>query len=531
MSKLDLLRPYINKDEPFGPIDAYQIGSTDIVGPTDIEALRLLFEKQNRVYKSFRDRPSIIMGRRGSGKTSYLRSVYFGDQYDYYVNITTENILEHISTVIHDLSSDTVYTEAIWKLWEKTLWTCVLTELSNKSIPVSGGLIAIDKYLELLNIKNGDSVDTVLWKLAGLNREVIEANSKNGLSEVLRQFDEKDFGGAKLAAIESLRSTNKKLVILMDSLEDFKLNIVSVERAIEGLLKCAGSMNNPNDVVDIRLCLPTELAGMVIEISSNPIKDFHRELKLEWTAKELILIGAQRLMYFIGLYHPDLIKRKSPFDELKRSEALALFKVVLPEKITNRRGFQEHSISYILRHTQLLPRHFLILLNSIFKGMNITQNPNPYPIRADNIINGIREVEERIVKEIFSAFRMIHPTAEDVCRRCLPELEHVFSQGKLRQIFNRHGKVVFNGGEFNDFQQMLIEIGAIGRVVPGAESDLYINGKFRYTMGHELTISHLDDICIHPLFSGIYSSDGKKELPVYPDGSGVDDQDYRNFDG
>jgi hypothetical protein len=316
----------------------------------------------------------------------------------------------------------------------------------------------------------------------------------------------------------------------MDSLEDFKLNIESVGYAIGGLLKFAGSMNSPRDVVDIRLCLPTESTRKVFEISSNPIKDFNRELRLEWTAKELILIGAQRLMYFIGLYYPDLLKGKSPLGELNRNDAQALFQAVLPEKITNQSGFQENSISYILRHTQLLPRHFLILLNSIFKGTNVEQSLNPFPIREEKIIYGIRQVEERIVEEIFGAFRMLYPTAEETCKRCLPELKHIFSLGTLHTVFNQHGRAVFNGGEFVDFHQMLAEIGAVGRVIPGAESDLYIKAKFKYTVGHQLTFSYEDDLCIHPLFSGIYRGDGKKGRPVYPDGSGLEDQDYRNID-
>ncbi len=524
MTSLNLLKPYITRDEPFGPIDSYQIGSTDIA------VLKLLFDKQNRIYKSFRNRPSIIMGRRGSGKTSYLRSVFFDNQYADTVEIPTANILEHITSVVQDLSNDTVYTETLWHLWDKTLWTCVLAQYRNKNLSIAGDMVIMDGFLKRMSIEIGDSVDTVLLKLASLYRDIIKTDPKNGLSEVFRQFNEKHFEEAKSTAIARLKKDNKKIVVLMDSLEDFKLNIISVERAIQGLLKCVGSMNNPRDVVDIRLCLPTELAGKVVEISSNPIKDFNREVKLEWTAKELISIGAQRLLYYIGLHYPDRLKGKSPLDELTRDEAQMLFRAVLPEKITNQRGFQESPISYILRHTQLLPRHFLMLLNSIFKRSGVTQMLNPFPIKDDKIIYGIRQVEERIVKEIFGAFRMNYPTAEEVCKRCLPQLDHVFSVGALRQAFNRHGKAVFHGTEYFDFQNMLIEIGAIGRVVPGSETDVYVKGKFKYTVGHDLTINYEDQLCLHPLFSGIYSSDGKAERPVYPDGSGFDDQDYRNIE-
>ena len=62
---------YITKDEPFGPIDSGDIDSSDL------KALMMLFEKHNWIYKNLYSRPSIIIGRRGSGKTYYLRSVFF----------------------------------------------------------------------------------------------------------------------------------------------------------------------------------------------------------------------------------------------------------------------------------------------------------------------------------------------------------------------------------------------------------------------------------------------------------------------
>jgi len=520
MSDLKLLEPYITKDQPFGPIDSAKI--------KEYAVLDLLFEKQSRVYRSFKSRPSIIMGRRGSGKTSYLKSVYFQDQYQYFAEVMTATVVEHISRIVQEISGENVYVESISNLWEKTLWTCVLTEIHKRNFPTSKNSDVVDEYLERMGIQNDDSIDTVLWKLESLYREVMETNPKNGLSEVLRQFDLKNFEGAKSAAIESLKAVKGKFVILMDSLEEFHISIESIGRAIKGLLYFAGSMNNPYDVVDIRLCLPTELTRVVYDLSSNALKDFKHLAKLEWTATDLILIGAQRLMYFLGLYYPDLIRGKSPFDELNRSRALDLFKIVLPDTVTNQNNFQEISISYILRHTQLLPRHFLMLLNSIFRSTYNTQSLNPFPVKNEKIIYGIRQVEEPIVKEIFSAFLAIHPAAQDACRRCLPELEHTFTLGRLHHIFNQKGKAVFNWGEFDDFYRMLVEIGAIGKV--SAKSDYYITGKFQYAIGHELSVSYNDDLCIHPLFSGIYDCTSGEKRPIYPEGNGLDDQDYRNME-
>jgi hypothetical protein len=185
-------------------------------------------------------------------------------------------------------------------------------------------------------------------------------------------------------------------------------------------------------------------------------------------------------------------------------------------------------MSYILRHTQLLPRHFLMLLNSIFKGLNAPPGSNPFPVSENKIITGIRKVEEFIISEIFVAFKLIHPTAEITCKRCLPELGHKFSVGELHQVFTRHGKAVFGGDGMFEFQRMLIEIGALGRVIPGKEKDIYIKGNFEYTVAHELTISHDDQLCVHPLFSGIFGNSSRRDRPIYPYGAVLDDEDYRD---
>jgi len=465
------------------------------------------------------------MGRKGSGKTYYLRTVFFDKKYDFYTEIRTAHLLGHISSIIQGMTKNAVFPETLSELWETILWTCVLSEIRKHSLLPSEKLAIVDAYLEKVGVKDGDTVDDVLWKIANLFDEVMKDEPRDGVSEILRRFDRVSFDDAKSTVLDGLKAAKKSFVILMDSLDDFRLDIDSVAHSLQGLLKFVGSMNKPRDVVDIRFCLPSELFRRIIKISSNPNKDFRRALKIQWTASELILIGAQRLMYYLALYYPEFLRRLSPPDLTKRADALMLFSKVLPEKITNQAGFQEETMSYILRHTQLLPRHFLILLNSIFKGLS---GPNPLPISQGKIINGIRKVEEFIVSEIFVAFKLIHPTAEVTCKRCLPELGHKFSVGELHQVFTRHGKAVFGGEGMFEFQRMLIEIGALGRVISGKETDVYIKGNFEYTVAHELTISHDDQLCIHPLFSGIFSNSGRKDRPVYPYGSVLEDEDYRD---
>jgi len=518
----EVLKPYITKDEPFGPIDSADI---DI---RDVEVLEKLFEQHNWVYRNMRHRPSIIMGRKGSGKTSYLRSVYFDDKYEYCTEIRTDHALTHISKVVQGLTKDdAVFPETLAELWETILWVCMFSDIRNQALLSQDKLSLVNGYLEKVGVHDAGSVDDVLWKLARMFDEILEEESKDGLSEVLRRFDRVAFNKTLSTVEDSLKSADKKFVILMDSLDDFQLDFNSVSHSLQGLLKFVGSMNKPRDVVDIRFCLPTELYRRIIKLSSNPNKDFRRSLKLQWTATELILIGAQRLKLYLELYYPEYLKRLLPLEVTNRADALKLFQAVLPPRIANQSGFQEETISYILRHTQLLPRHFLMLLNSIFRSTGGTQSLMPFPVHQDRIINGIRQVEERLVTEIFVAFKPIYPNAEVICKRCLPELGHKFSVGELHRVYTRRGKAVFEGDNLFEFQRMLLEIGAIGRVIPGKATDVYIQGNFEYTVAHEIAVSHDDELCIHPAFSGIFGND-THERPVYPYGSDLDDEDYRD---
>lgn len=514
------LKPYITKDEPFGPID-----STDI-DLRDVNALEKLFEQHNRIYNHLHHRPSIIMGRKGSGKTSYLRTVFFDKKYDYFTEIRTAHVLAHISKVIQGMTREAVFPETLAELWEMILWICVLSEIRKYPLLSQDKLSLVNVYLEKVGVRDTTNVDDVLWKLAGIFDQIVQEHPSEGITELLRRFDRVTFDSTTLAVVDGLKAANKSFVILMDSLDDFQLDIESVSNSLKGLLKFVGSMNKPRDVVDIRFCLPTELYRRIIKISSNPNKDFRRSLKLQWTATELILIGAQRLKIYLELYYPEHLKRLLPLDPTGRADAIKLFNAVLPKTITNHAGFQEETISYILRHTQLLPRHFLMLLNSIFRSSGGTQGLNPFPVNESRILNGIRQVEERIVTEIFVAFKLIHPTAEEVCKRCIPELGHKFSMGDLHRVYTRRGKAVFGGENLFEFQRMLMEIGAVGRVKPGKATDVYIQGNFEYTVDHEIAVSHDDDLCIHPLFSGIFGND-QHDRPVYPYGSDLDDEDYR----
>ena len=524
--QIELMKMYITEDEPFGPDNAAEI--------TEPEALEILFDSHNRIYKALRKRPSIVIGRKGSGKTSYLHAAYFEKNYDYVVEIGTSTAFCNVIESIEKMTKGTLFPESIAELWETVLWIAFFNGVKDQ--PGIKSKKEINAYLAKVGVRDHTSVDDVFWTLLDTLSENAKGKTLGMVSDLLRRFDDISFAEVKEALCEEFRKKNQFAVIMLDSLDDFNLHIPSVALALQGLLKCIGRSNKPSAQTHIRFCLPAELFHIFQNISSNPNKDFRRELVLQWTAQELTLIAANRYLLYLQIYHPDTFHDIGIDVALNKDHARKVFEHAFPDNVVCKLGISEDPVAYVLRHTQLLPRHMLIILNAIWqRKRRLNGNNGSQKISVEAITQGVNCVEQRLVREIFVAFKAVYPNARETCEQCFPELQHVFSIGDLERVFRRHGKRAMETDDFYDFKRMLIEIGAVGRVVEESdenttESDRYIQALFEYTVPHQLVTSTDDGLCLHPLFTEIFSAKTKLKKPVYPYGSMVDDADYRDWE-
>lgn len=514
-SENELLKNYITKSEPFGPINA-----SEIVEP---EARRILFDVHNNLYKSLRQRPSVVIGRKGSGKTAYLQSSYFDNTYDFVIEVETDQALVAVIESVEKLSKGVVFAETTAGLWETILWIPMFCKIRKSMSYKTKNFI--DDYLAKIGIRTEGTVDDILWNIVDSLAERQKDNVIGAVSEILRRTDTVTFQEVKDTVCEELRSKKRRAIMLIDSLEDFHLNINTVAIAVQGLLKCIGRANTPTSSTDIRFCIPAEQYYQFAATSSNYSKDFRRQLLLHWITPELLAVAASRLLIYFELYAPKLFAIHGSYTDLNKKNIQKLFDSIMPSTITNKLGVVENPLAYICRHTQLLPRHLIIILNMISGTQNRYEQSDDFFFTEKSIINGISSSEEGIVLEIFNAYSATYPKAQKVCEECIPELQHKFTLGDLERVFRTHGKKALGTDEFDDFKRLLIEIGAVGRVV--GETEKYVNAIFEYTAHHRLVTSTDDDLCIHPLFSKIFSVKTILKKSVYPYGSSVDDNDYR----
>ena len=299
-------------------------------------------------------------------------------------------------------------------------------------------------------------------------------------------------------------------------------------RALAGLLKAIRALSEASDQYKITFCLPSELYHhFATEISSNPLKDFERSQLIQWTSRELIHLCTNRYSSFLEIFEPDFYAKNIESLRVKhRSDTKRFWKLVFPERIINGKGLEESAIAYILRHTQLSPRHAIMVMNRII-SYNIFQYGSRLGIKNESFVRGIESVEGSICDEIFRGFDYVCGNARVICEIIFPHLSSRTSLSEIHKVYNTFGRGIPDVDGIGDIIRILTQIGALGRIVE--ETERYHVGEFEYTLRDRLIVNSEDALCIHPVFIKRFRvrTDGLK--PIYPVGCDIEGSDYRHW--
>jgi len=521
------IRHLFNVEQPFGPIKTEDIDEPDL--------LQLIFDRENKIYREMSRNPSVILGRRGAGKTAFLKSAYHDGSYDVVVELLAHEAFREIVTTVDKICPHTAYAEEVAEVWDVLFWNSVMVRLVQLRLDDTPEMDLVRQYIKGMELKENESgpyavMRRVIERLLQFPTDSTIGASVRTVAGLVHQviFGSIPFVEARKAAAAFLEEKAISAIVLLDSLEDFQLENESNGRAISGLLTYQGLSRSARDNFRIRFCLPTELWHKLLELSKNPIKDFRSRLLLHWHPREILEIAAHRYVVYLDTLDSERAANlRKTLDA--RGGVRGFWAKLLPDSITNGLRLPERSIPYILRHTQLLPRQLLLYLNHISREHH-AQHGSATPFSAEAIRNGIRQAEGIICEEILSAYSFVHPGGRTACERCIPELPLRFSDATLRQTYGRFGHRRIPGvTDYTDFKRLMIEIGAIGKVTK--ETDIYLEGQFEYTAPHRLIVSTNDELCLHPVFSVTYaarrSQESDKRRVVYPSGSDLSEADYR----
>lgn len=459
----------ISHHHPLGPIDSEDI--------TDMN-FEYYFSKLNPAFEdSLQSDPSFLVGRKGSGKTTMLKATRLSKNYKIVVDINKREFFVYISQRLITDDKYYLFVESVAGICEEYLFSHLAKQMVEKTEINEDQKLKLRKYIDKNNFCN----DTL------------------SLSDL------------KLQVTNLLKERRWKAAILIDNLENSDILFDSTNKLItQGLLFSIGRFNNKaeNKPVSIRCSIPQEIYPRFFEISSNSLKDFENTMFLSWSPREILAMIAKRLELsrtVLGL----------EMDSLKEFRKNSLFIMnILPQEINNAVNLKESAITYILRHTQLLPRQVLMYFNKILKLCfeNSTQGNIQKKITPGLIVRAIDAYETTFAADTVSAYKHIFPEAHSVFKECIPDLRPVFKYGDLDKLHNRFS----NQMDYDYFLSLFFETGCVG--VVDSITEQYVNGLFRYTSPIPLNPNKQAKLCLHPIFTkyfnGLPPEDG--QYAVFP---------------
>jgi hypothetical protein len=514
----------INFNTPFGPNESENVGEDNF---------EIIFDRTTAAAIQLKDKPSLVVGRRGAGKTAILQSIKHRGTYELVVEVPSLSRFDDTLTLLEKGAAELLLPEKTIEIWYRTLWLIVFSEVAKKYLkkrPVEA--LKLQKYVA--NISGSKkSVFSYLTIVARLWARNASKDNVDGLDEALQQLLslETDFEDCVKDCKEILNSQKAEIALLFDNLEKLNLAHDRISATMAGLIGAISKFRNPDIPCDVYCCIPAELYPTLVRQSFNVEKHLSSRILLQWRNHDLMHVAAIRYRKFLELNAPASVFQQIEHFDLDITENLnKFFLTILPKTIVNGVGVEEYTLRYLFRHTQMLPRQFLAILNEI-SSTSLLENRENFFFSSASIVRGVNSIEHRIAEGILSGFSTVYPDARLLCETVLPNLTHRFTVNEFEKTFRRNlsslSHLSFNARSALD---VLLEMGIIGVHVKDAGD--YLVAEYAYALPHRLHYKQEDRLFVHPIFWKEYrispkSKDGYK--PVVAKGLDVDFGDFEEI--
>lgn len=511
-SRDDLLNS-LTATEPLGPV-AHERIVPDVLDDIVYDRIALFADVATKPHMLF-------LGRKGAGKSALLSQIRLGTQKkgrrglilnneeptkgrDYIIDVYSwehfNQIVRNVSRLVSkdDILNDLIPTEYFADIWYQTLWDEIIQHFYNYH--------AYDEECRKI--------------LAPVDQYVHEECDFEGTAQ---QQAKHLFNKARVAIINFLTIKSSRLYFLFDSMENYPVRNATFSRIISGLFQGLTKVNDDSARIIVSFCIPEEIESFMTAEPGNLMKDFSSSTRIRWRPIDLVRIVAHRLRLSASVHDPGFYEKIKNLDFSKRDDLHFIFDLCLPAKITNSRGTEEDPLAYIIRHTQLLPRHILAIFNAAL-SVHLKATGTFLKISETAIRDGITSVEKLIARQILMPYEQIYPKLLAQCRKVLPDLEPVCDRSDLNSVENRFDRLIEE--DVGSVWHKLFEIGIIGRSTnqggseqPHATAESrYCYGQFHFNIDGEFSLPTDGEFCFHPVFSrafGIIRRNGDKRV-VYP---------------
>lgn len=520
-------------------------------------------------YKHFIDEEQLLLlGRTGSGKSAIMCCLKDDienqriSQYSDVLQIDEAKFCEKLAELCYDIDIDRFdATNKITEAIVMTINTRVMLYCFDQFKCERGELKSIIKYLLSLGlIQTNDN--SFLKNLDNLTSDQLQKSFKdignNSLNKVLsttkilltvrKMFKNNEDtvieeNGDYLNALNELGAflseRNKKILVLLDSFDEYKINDKAFVVAVKSLINACFniySISSSNRVY-FKMAIASEVYTRVL--THLPAQRHTNTVAIIWSYKELMICMALR---FVSWYH-DLEGKHSDkhylfsflndysISDLKNSNTAYkttedIFYHILPRICKTNSSYTYLTLAFISRHTMKKPREILQIFNAIL-DIIICENDSQYFLNDNSDIkikDVVHSLQNDFISQNLSLYRNFIPNIDKYVDKLLYGRNFIFFfsdedfNNKLKEVnaliqSERSENEYLSYFDKSDVLNVIFETGLLGQVSKvnivntknkfkqfGTDKSIkIINALFEYQFKGNLQKSRDKQYVIHPM--------------------------------
>lgn len=463
-------------------------------------------------YQSLQRKTYLIVGRRGCGKSSLAEHFKFQKDIHNSMAVNLEHsrdyMLQMRSIAERVPGSSDIVINSLVSLWSFIIWQIIFDKYSEYDSRI--------KISSLVETRNKPVTRFTAAFLQGIMQKFVVENASELIALINEEIMEADYESTKQAVL--ILSRSRPLIVTIDSREQYSIQDVPEMNIAAALIQCASEMNRDFSQygIHVKVFFPDEIFPHLKEdFVLNSAKHVRNPLFLHWRPKDLVRLICWR--YFKYLKKQGRISLKESeinwdnFNEVHEKLWIPYF----GEKIINRRGVEEKTLPYIIRHSQLRPRQLIMICNSIAE---LAMEQKTFPNFTQEIIrNAVRKVELDLADELINSYSRIYKNIGDIIS-ALSGMSMTFKGSELDKVAPRTASQ-WKSESYSPlrFRQILSELGVIGRV--RTHRDLrtgIIEADFEFAMRDRLFINEQNTCVIHPMFYSKLNTSHEQNTVIYP---------------
>lgn len=483
------------------PMSVQQTGFRFPFGEESCEhEFKVLQEEYKRFYynqsrfntESLEEDVYLIVGRRGSGKTSLTK--YFGFQERiknaHSIDVDEPSVYSGILQGMAErptTSADLAVIE-VGKIWDYLIWSLIFDEFREKDSAIKAASLMVRK---------GTASHFVYDLLTGLLNKYVDESGRvaGGISTITSS---PMFENAKAKVLDITRK--EPVIVAIDTFERYNREDTAMMIVTAALIQRANEFNisYAHRGVHVKAFVSAEIFPHIKEsIITNTTKFIRNPVYLRWKPKDLIRLIMWRFYRYMEERGHRLSLHEPAWDNF--NDILAkLWNPYFGEKVQNLRGGWERSFPYILRHTQMRPRQLVVICNQIARQ---AERSEKFPhFKEVPIAKVIAECEYDLADEVLNSYDLIYPHVADIIT-ALTNAPMIFKGNYLDQVAKRTSSA-WAPGTYSTaaFRRVVAELGIVGKVRSKDEASMIIGADFEYAMQDRLTLTSDDECVIHPMF-------------------------------